>query len=207
MQKTRLEILGIVIAAIAAAAGVIQAWTAWKADQKAEVKIDQTSPSPTAIATPNSSAEIKWESEVDANYTTLQNLLKARKYKEADQETVRMLLYVARRQKEGWLDTKAIDSFPCQDLRTIDQIWVQNSNGRFGFSIQRQVYNQAGKDWVKFADQVEWIVNGKGKSYDELIWEIRAPQGHLPGVPVGVLKGVKLWGVFSLEPRLAKCNI
>ncbi len=71
--------------------------------------------------------------------------------------------------KEGWLDTKAIGSLPCQDLRTIDQPWVQNSNGRFGFSVQKEIYNQVGKDIDKFADQVEWLVNGNLKSYDELI--------------------------------------
>lgn len=185
VHKIRLKILGIVIIAIAAA-GVSQSWNAWKTYQQ----------------------------EGDANYTQLQNLLKARRYKEADQETTRMMLVVARREKEGWLDTKAIGSFPCQDLRTIDQLWVQNSNGRFGFSVQRQVYNQVGKDLVKFADQVEWRVYGAWKNYDELIDEEieKAPQAHLPiesfiwelASPLGIWAGVE-WG--TLFSRVESCKI
>lgn len=213
VQKARLELFGIVIAAIAAAAGVIQAWTAWKAYQQQEAQqpvpqnspsIVYISPSPVPVATPNSPAGASLASEVDENYTTLQNLLKERRYKEADQETNRMMLFVARRVKEGWLDTKAIDSFPCKDLLTINQLWAQNSNGRFGFGIQGQVYNQVGNDLVKFDDRVEWRVNGNWKSYDELIWEIRAPKAHLPYLRLG---WKQLGGWFFSEPRLAKCNI
>ncbi len=202
VNKTRLDTIKV-LAGVLFAIGVIpQACSGWKPDQKEESNMT------------NTPARVSLASEVDANYTQLQNLLTARRYKEADQETTRMMLFVARREEEGWLDTKAIGSFPCQDLRTIDQLWVQNSNGRFGFSVQRQVYNQVGKDLVKFADQVEWRVYGAWKNYDELMDEEieKAPQAHLPiesfiwelASPLGIWAGVE-WG--TLFSRVETCKM
>ncbi|MFM6157334.1 MAG: GUN4 domain-containing protein, partial [Sphaerospermopsis kisseleviana] len=49
------------------------------------------------------------------DYTRLQNLLTARSWKEADEETTRVMLTVA---KQQWLNTESINNFPCADLRT-----------------------------------------------------------------------------------------
>jgi hypothetical protein len=204
VYKTKIETIKVLAGVFVTITVITQACSGWKPDQKYESNF------------PNPPAKVSLASEVGANYTQLQNLLKARKYKEADQETTRMILFVSRRDKEGWLDTKAIDSFPCQDLRTIDHLWVQNSSGRFGFSVQRQVYNQIGKDWEKFADQVGWRINGSWKSYNELGWEITSPQAHLPGEwGVGSRLGVMGIGSISsgvvgrsyLFSRTETCNI
>jgi len=216
-------VIGTLIALIAAGATAVQAWVVWKQHQVEEAeRLRKFTPPPRPAApvitsvfpTTYSPPPIPYvgvvlASEVGANYTKLQDLLVARKYKEADQETALLMLWVACREKEGWLDTESINEFPCQDLRTIDQLWVQNSNGRFGFSVQKQVYNQVGKDFGKFSDQVKWRVNGNWKGYNEMIWEVGAPLGHLPR---GL--GAKGWwkdgsggSISSLEPRLVKCNI
>ena len=52
------------------------------------------------------------------------------------------MLAVAKREKE--LDVNSIDNFPCEDLRTIDQLWVKYSDGRFGFSVQKRIYQNLG---------------------------------------------------------------
>ncbi|MEG4987482.1 serine/threonine-protein kinase [Microcoleus sp. BR0-C5] len=83
-------------------------------------------------------------SAVGMDYTNLQNLLAAKKWREADEETARVMLKVAGREKEGGLNTESIDNFPCEDLRTIDQLWVKYSNGRFGFSVQKRIYKSLG---------------------------------------------------------------
>jgi len=54
---------------------------------------------------------------------------------------------VAGRTKEESLRTEDIDNFPCEDLRTIDQLWVKYSNGRFGFSVQKRIYQSLGNIW------------------------------------------------------------
>ncbi|MDD1469537.1 GUN4 domain-containing protein, partial [Dolichospermum sp. ST_sed5] len=80
------------------------------------------------------------ESKIGQDYTTLKKYLAAGKWKEADAETARVMLAVAKREKEGWLDFGSIDNFPCEDLRTIDQLWVKYSDGKFGFSVQKRIY-------------------------------------------------------------------
>lgn len=77
------------------------------------------------------------------------------------------MLEVAGRTKEGWLDSDDIDNFPCADLRTIDRLWVAASKGRFGFSVQKEIYQSLGgtrqydeKIWEAFGDRVGWRKGG-----------------------------------------------
>ncbi|MBO1058259.1 MAG: GUN4 domain-containing protein [Dolichospermum sp. JUN01] len=84
-------------------------------------------------------------SEVNADYTTLRDLLSAKKFKEADKETLRVMLEVTMRENEGWLDPSSIRRFPCRDLRTIDRLWLESSGGRFGFSVQKEIYESKWK--------------------------------------------------------------
>ena len=127
-------------------------------------------------------------SAVGMDYTNLRNLLAAKKWQEADEETMRVMLKVAGREKAGWLDTESIDKFPCEDLRTIDQLWVKFSNGRFGFSVQKRIYQSLGgtrkfkvKVWEAYGDRVGWIKNNSFTIYyNELTFSEIAPEAHLP---------------------------
>ncbi|MFM2061939.1 MAG: hypothetical protein RLZZ507_1609 [Cyanobacteriota bacterium] len=139
--------------------------------------------------------EIELKSDVGMDYRKLQNYLKAGKWKEADEETRRVMLAVAKREEEGWLYSKHIDNFPCADLRTIDQLWVKYSDGKFGFSVQKRIYQGLGGTreynsdiWQKFGDKVGWRKGGERLYYKNITFDIKAPEGHLP-VPlvVGVL--------------------
>lgn len=64
-------------------------------------------------------------SEVGADYTTLRDLLSDKKFKEADEETFRIMLWAVRPENEGWLEEKNLFNFPCLDLRTssLSQGW------------------------------------------------------------------------------------
>ncbi|MFM5956570.1 MAG: GUN4 domain-containing protein, partial [Dolichospermum sp.] len=117
------------------------------------------------------------------DYRKLRDLLKAGKWKEADQETRRVMLCVGEREREGWLDINSIDNFPCADLRTIDQLWVKYSNGRFGFSVQKRIYQGLGgtrefkgEIWEKFGDKVGWRKEGSWLGYySDITFDIKAP--------------------------------
>ncbi len=85
-------------------------------------------------------SNIKLISEVGVNYSFLEELLSQGQWKEADRETIRVMLEAVNREYEGWLTSKTIKSFPCADLQTIDQLWVHYSGGKFGFSVQLQIY-------------------------------------------------------------------
>lgn len=121
------------------------------------------------------------------DYRNLEKLLAAGKWKEADKETANKMLEVMGRQKEGRLKTEDIENFPCEDLRTIDQLWVKYSNGRFGFSVQKRIYQSLGgtrtydeKIWEAFGDTVGWRKNTKWLEDDELLFSKTAKTGHLP---------------------------
>jgi len=74
-------------------------------------------------------------------------------------------------------------------LRTIDQLWVKYSNGRFGFSVQKRIYQSLGgtrqydeKVWEKFGDKVGWRKNNSWLYYNVLTFSEKAPEAHLPWV-------------------------
>lgn len=176
--------------------------------------------------------EVKLVSAVGIDYSKLRNLLAAQKWQEADEETARVMLRVAQREEKGWLDQETIEEFPCEDLQTIDQLWVSYSNGHFGFSVQNRLYqilgetNEDGKEvWERFRDLVGWLKNDERFCYSHLNFSEKAPKAHLPVVAlfvgsmgVGIGSGsfeqdcaimAGLGGVVfdSLVSRLLNCNI
>ena len=135
-------------------------------------------------------------SAVGMNYERLRDLLAAENWKEADWETTVILLKVSGRSNEHWLRVEDIENFPSPDLCTIDQLWVQYSNGRFGFSVQKRIWESVGgklgADWTisdKFGDRVGWRVNGDWlSSQDDHTFSLSASEGHLPQLtPPGIL--------------------
>ena len=144
-------------------------------------------------------ASLKSERGVD--YTKLRDLLATGEWQKADKETAKKMLEAAGRTNDGWLLSQDIDRFPCEDLRTIDQLWVKYSNGRFGFSVQKRIYESLGgtreydkKIWDAFGDRVGWRVNNTWLYYDEIKFSTLAPGGHLP---VGRQTGGRLEFVSS----------
>ena len=140
------------------------------------------------LAVSKSAADVQLISVVGMNYTTLRDLLAAGKWREADEETARVMLKVAEREKEGWLEEEHINKFPCEDLRTIDQLWVKYSKGRFGFSVQKRIWIECGgvpgkydyQVYKKFCDRIGWCVKDEWIYWDKLTFNLNAPQGHLP---------------------------
>lgn len=114
-------------------------------------------------------------SQVPARYQRLAELLKAGDWLGADLETAKQMLAVMNRTEDGWLRVEDVDNFPCEDLRAIDQLWVHYSQGRFGFSVQKRIYQSLGgkrkydRDvWNAFGDAVGWREKGTGMYYKEL---------------------------------------
>ncbi|NJL66756.1 MAG: GUN4 domain-containing protein [Microcoleus sp. SM1_3_4] len=112
------------------------------------------------------------------DYRKLDKLLAAEKWKKADAETSYKMLEVAGKQEEDWLTLEDMREFPCEDLRTIDRLWVQYSRGHFGFSVQRKIYQNLGgtheydsEVWQKFGDAVGWRKNGEWLYYNDLSFQ------------------------------------
>lgn len=150
---------------------------------------------------------VELKSEKGVDYTKLRDLLADGKWEEADQETTRAMLQAAGREKEEWLRVGDIDEFPCEDLRTIDRLWKKYSQGRFGFSVQKEIYQSLGgtreyneEVWDNFCEQVGWTKEGKlagailrllGRGDDRSLVSIdlddECKVGHLPVVWFGHL--------------------
>ena len=152
--------------------------------------------------------EVELKSDAGMDYSKLRDLLKAGKWKEADEETGRVMLEVAKREKEGWLDVNSINNFPCADLRTIDQLWVKYSDGRFGFSVQKRIYQGLSgtreynrEIWEKFGDKVGWRKRGYWLYYSDITFDKKAPEGHLPIVFRWKVRGNDGWVLFGFLSR------
>jgi serine/threonine protein kinase len=173
------------------------------------------SPQPSPQVPPPPPDSLKSERGVD--YTRLRDLLATGEWKEADRETLKVMLKAARREKEGYFNRESIENFPCDDLRTIDQLWVKYSQGRFGFSVQKKIWLEVGgkvdyETECKLGDRVGWRKDKGWLEYDDLTFNLKpAPRGHLPscarvfawgggglGWVVGVLGWLGLVVWFSL---------
>jgi hypothetical protein len=138
-------------------------------------------------------------SERGVDYTKLRDLLASGQWREADKETLAVMLKAGMNQagmnldKDAYFDIKSIEKFPCTDLRTIDQLWVKYSHGRFGFSIQKLIWDAVGGNEFKFGERVGWRKKRKDKllglwKYEyglwreksEITYDLHAPRGHLP---------------------------
>jgi serine/threonine-protein kinase len=137
------------------------------------------------IAQTIASVSVQLKSARGVNYTRLRDLLAAGKWKEADRETFNVMLKAARQDREGYFTRESIDNFPCDDLRTIDQLWVKYSQGLFGFSVQKKIWLEVGgkvdrETERKLGDRVGWRRGGKWLNYDDLTFNLTAQSGHLP---------------------------
>jgi eukaryotic-like serine/threonine-protein kinase len=122
------------------------------------------------------------------NYSQLETFLKKKQWKAADDETRKIMLKVAQREREGTLNQASLAIFPCQVINSIDRLWVKYSDKYFGFSIQKKIYLELKADsdnneiaWKKFGDRVGWRNKGNWLlSRADVTFEASAPRGHLP---------------------------
>ena len=162
-----------------------------------------TKPKPTPVASeeidvPTTTRRISLVSpKTGIDYTELRNLLREKKWSEADIHTYRLIEQVVKSAKQQnkhiFIELKTIAEFACPDMRTVDYLWKKYSNDKFGFSPQQEVWqsvNQKGdfstETWRSFATQVGWkkgeVASGSGYLlYEQLDFEpTQAPAGHLP---------------------------
>lgn len=157
------------------------------------------------------------------NYEYLRSLLAAKRWQEADQETKVSMFRACDLRLSGLSEIPsrgrltsariAID-FPCQDLQILDQLWMDYSGDRFGFSKQAEIWQKLdatfwdkSEVWSQFGDRVGWRVNRlidrHWKRYDQLTFSLEAPLGHLPHLG-------DEFGIFTMEAiatRLRSCAV
>ncbi|XHX77908.1 MAG: GUN4 domain-containing protein [Stenomitos frigidus ULC029] len=171
------------------------------ADAKAPIRqtFQELLASFTFDVSPNPKSASKWR----INYSRLQHLLAAKNWQAADIETRAILQRLASPKGDLLFSSKGVLSrLPWADLRTIDTLWSNASGGRFGFTAQQRVWQQAAKgsrnvkeQTERFAQTVGWrrtkpLPNNDalGIEFSAAAWLLdtelnitaTAPPGHFP---------------------------
>ena len=175
-----------------------------EARQQAELKAERQR----QLAEARKQAEL--ESDRGIDYTILRNYLEAGNYLKADIETQKVMFEAA---EGGNLTSESIKNFPCNDLKTINSLWLNYSNGRFGFSIQNEEYQKAKPYINSLGDKLGWR-QGNWIHYNYL-WEkfhAEVPAGHLPAyVYRHFYQGEERWStqtrIMGLLNRTNSCNL
>jgi len=149
--------------------------------------------------------EPKIESECGADYIPLLTALKLANYEEADQLTRDLLIWIGGEgtRKRGFVYFAEAPGLPTKDMQTIDRLWKTYSKGKFGYSVQKEIWNSkaVGGDFSKFVSVIDWNVGPCGgcekqcqgcpgtlkrwtpiaQGGNEYVYDLtKAKKGHLP---------------------------
>ena len=146
---------------------------------------------------------LKSDSGID--YQPLQQLLAQQDFQGADVVTLQKLCELAGTAAvdRRWIYFTEVESFPVTDLRTIDNLWLMYSQGKFGFSVQRKIWLSVGKDFSKLWTKIDWKSGNTWTRYPkEFTWDLTAPSGHLP--LSNQLRGVRAIDAIFAHPAWKK---
>jgi hypothetical protein len=151
--------------------------------------------------------EYEIKTSFSVNYTRLEEYLKDNKWKQADRETGLII-----RNMCSWtgydVNNYSIAMLPGNEIKEIDQLWYEYSTEKFGFKVQKQIYEQVGKNIEIFGTQVNWRGEPgwfggafSWSSYNQIIFDIRAARGHLPAFWFDIAPGLSM-GKGKIENSL-----
>lgn len=173
-------------------------------------------------------------SQMRVDYSRLRDLLISQQWEEADVETKEILLKIACREEQGFLDRQSSQQIPDKDLYTIDRLWAINSGNRFGFSVQKRILksllqretsqssevdksinisinplsNSGNLDGLhlrdRFASSVGWRVGENWLRSHELIFDLSAPEGHLPSPRMATPSNLRKGGEEACQETLGR---
>ncbi len=114
------------------------------------------------------------------NLDNLTKFLRYHNWKKADEETAELLSQLKEKKMGKYLFNSDIENLPCEPLKLIDQLWVEYSNGHFGFSVQKQIYQEVEGDYPKFCERIGWQSFRSSSEDSDLSFSLRSPRGNLP---------------------------
>ncbi|NET36967.1 MAG: GUN4 domain-containing protein [Cyanothece sp. SIO1E1] len=149
-------------------------------------------------------------------YGKLRHHLAAGQWFEADQETIRLVMEIAGQADLEELTPNDIQKFPCNQLQIIDKLWLAYSHGRFGFSVQAQMYRSLGGTLEttigqdvelveRWGEHLGWRKQGRWKKCSELDYSLNAPMGCHPSRWWNSPYGSKMTNYFL--SRLLTCQL
>ncbi|MEX0269917.1 GUN4 N-terminal ARM-like repeat domain-containing protein [Leptolyngbyaceae cyanobacterium UHCC 1019] len=140
-------------------------------------------------------------SQTNIDYSPLQKLLAQQDFQAADKLTLEKMceLAGAAAMQRNWIYFTEVEQFPAIDLQTLNALWLVHSEGKFGFSVQREIWLSAGKNWIKLWSKIGWKNGNTWTRYpQEFTWDLTAPKGHLP--LSNQLRGVRMISALLAHP-------
>ncbi|GAB2300059.1 hypothetical protein Dimus_034101 [Dionaea muscipula] len=145
-------------------------------------------------------------------FTALQHHLSTQNFREADEETRRLLLHLAGEpaKKRGYVFFSEVQFISREDLIAIDELWRKHSDNRFGYSVQKRIWEKnCSKDFSRLFLRIGWmkkLESSEVEQYNyrsfpnEFTWSLNedTPEGHLP--LTNALRGTQLLNSILLHP-------
>lgn len=184
----------------------------------ANTMITFSSLSPSTTSSSSSSSQTPTTTTTTTTTTTsepisfdlLHQHLQAQNFRQADEETRRLLIALAGEaaEKRGYVFFSEVQFIAEADLKAIDELWRQYSDNKFGYSVQKKIWEKVNKDFTKFFIRVGWMkkLDTEMEQYNyrafptEFIWENgkETPVGHLP--LTNALRGTQLLASILNHP-------
>lgn len=104
------------------------------------------------------------------------------------------MLEIVGKEETNYWEISDYENFPCQDMKILDHLWINYSQGRFGFSVKQRIYENIGgiidgridsKLCEKFGVRLGWRSNNSWFYYNQLRFSLVGPIGQLPDFGVG----------------------
>lgn len=141
------------------------------------------------------------QSQQGVDYSPLQELLAKQEFEQADRVTIQKLCELAGDAaiRRKWLYFTEVQTIPSPELRLIDTLWQIHSEGKFGYSVQRELWLGVNKNWDRLWPKIGWRSESAWTRYpQEFIWDLSAPRGHLP--LSNQLRGVRVMQMLMTHP-------
>jgi len=135
---------------------------------------------------------------------TLEKYLKQKQWRKADEETTWLFFQVMVKEKyESWYDL--LEEFPCETLKKINQLWLDNSNNTLGISIQSRMYQSLSGEykWERFCNHV-WGSESGYKSYEILMEEVEKREDRIPSI---AYLPVLIYMRLDVQDQYRRCDI
>jgi GUN4-like/ARM-like repeat domain, GUN4-N terminal len=140
-------------------------------------------------------------SDRNVDYQPLQELMVTQQWLEADKLNNLKLCEIAGETSlaRKWIYFSEVISLPKTDLQTINALWLAHSGGRFGYSVQREIWLASGKNWERFWPKLKWKDGFVWTRYPGAFeWNLDSPRGHLP--LTNQLRGVQAMNALMNHP-------
>lgn len=149
-------------------------------------------------------------------YRPLGRYLQGQQWREADQETTRLIGKRIGKGDNHWFTADELRTFPCDELGVLDYLWSHYSQGRFGFGVQYRLWRELGKPssnnlegWDQFCIRVGWQPSTASHyfNYTDLQADPhRSPQGEFPCWRIHTAWTQQGWGGMLLLQRWEMCT-